>query len=172
VDDPTDLVVVAVLGDNEPGVPGVHAPAQRRLGGLRHVHRHDRWDGGHHLPSLLLVKVEDPAQHPGLARIELPAGGAAGDDHLEVVRGGDLLEFRLRVHADGPQNPVRGAVERPDQRLEGHTEGLEEPRATARHALGVGDGIDLRHLLAERDVERGGDEVGERQRDGERHAVG
>ena len=34
-----------------------------------------------------------------------------------------------------------------------------------RRALGVHDRVDLRHLLAERDVERGGEQVGDRERD-------
>ena len=56
-------------------------------------------------------------------------------------------------------------VQRPDQRLEGHPERLEQARGAAGRALGVGDRVDLRHLLADRDVQRGGDEVGDAERD-------
>ena len=117
----------------------------------------------HHLPRLLLVQVEDAREHPRLARVELAAAAALGDQQLEVVGGRGLVELRLGVHADRPQHRVGHGVERPDERLEGHPEQLERARRAAHRGLGVGDREDLRHLLADRDVQRGGDEVGDRR---------
>ena len=51
-------------------------------------------DRGRHLASLLLVQVEDAAEHPGLALLEVAAGPRVGDQRLQVV-GVVVLLIRL-----------------------------------------------------------------------------
>ncbi len=64
------------------------------------------------------------------------------------------------------------ALSSADERAHDDARTSRSGRATARgDGLGVDDRVDLRHLLADGDVERGGDEVGERDRDGDRRAV-
>ena len=70
------------------------------------------------------------------------------------------------------QHPVRRAVEQRDERVEDPREEVQrarhDPRATGSALL---DRVDLRDLLADRDVQRRRDQVGEREGDGERDAV-
>jgi hypothetical protein len=44
--------------------------------------------------------VEYAGEHAGLAWVELAAARTAGDDQLEVLGRGDLLELGLRVDSD------------------------------------------------------------------------
>jgi len=125
----------------------------------------------HHLARLLLVQVEDARQHSRLARVELTAARAARYQELQVLGGGGLVEIGPRVHPDHPQQRVRGGVQQPDHRVEGDSEPVQSACHPARRGLRVDDRVDLRHLLADGDVQRRRDEVGEDQGDHHRHAV-
>ncbi len=92
------------------------------------VERDDSRDRRHHLARLLLVQVEDAGQHPGLARVEVPAGVGLGDQPLELV-GRAAVPLLGHVHAEQPQNPVRDRRHDRDQRLEGD---LERAQRAAR----------------------------------------
>ena len=70
VGDPAHLVGVVVLDHNQACVTGRDAAAKRLLDRLVGVDGHDRRNRGHHLANLLLVQVEDAAEHPGLAGVE------------------------------------------------------------------------------------------------------
>ena len=59
------------------------APPRR----CRDVDRHHGRDRRHHLARLLLVQVEDAVEHLRLARVELPAGCAARDQHAQLLGG-------------------------------------------------------------------------------------
>jgi hypothetical protein len=171
VDDAANAVGVPLLRHDQARVPRVDRLPQRGLGRLGYVDGHHRRDRRHHLSRLLLVQVEDAREHPRLARVQLPAALAARDDQLQVLGRADVLELRARVNADQPEDPVRSRVERPDQGVEDTPEQLERTRHAHQRLLGVDDRVDLRHLLAEGDVEGGRDQVGERERDRQRRAV-
>ena len=70
---------------------------QRRFDVLRDVERDDRRDRRHHLARLLLVQVEDAAEHARLAGVDVPAGVGLGDQALELV---GRAPFALPVHVD------------------------------------------------------------------------
>ena len=77
MDDPLDPVGVVVLDHDQARVAGGDAAPQRRLdrlGGIDGDHRRDR---RHHLARLLLVQVEDAAEHPRLAGVERAAHAAS-----------------------------------------------------------------------------------------------
>ena len=151
--------------------PRRDAAAQRRLDVLRRVDGDDRRYRGHHLARLLLVQVEDAGEHAGLARVERAAVRALRDQQLQLLGVLRLVELGARVGAQQAEDPVRHRVQgapRPAASRRRRTGG--RPRS-ARDRLGVHDRVDLRHLLAERDVERRGDEVRDAERDRERHPV-
>ena len=93
VHDAAHAVLVLVLGDDEPRVPGGDAAPQRGLDVLGDVDRDERGRRRHHLARLLLVQVEDAAQHPSLARVEVAADQRLGDDRLELLGRAALLEL-------------------------------------------------------------------------------
>ena len=164
VDDPADLVGVVVLDHDQAGVAGGDAAAKRLLDRLVGVHRHDGRDRGHHLARLLLVEMEDAAQHPRLAEVEDPAGGRAPDDLLQVLRGVLLLDVtgvtpnsRRIAFETLLRTKVNGALATRNQ-LTGRT-------STRAARLGPRDREHLRHLLADGDVEGRRDREGQRERD-------
>ena len=72
------------------------------------VDGHDRRDRRHDLPRLLLVQVEDAGEHAGLARVQLAARVALGDDRLELLGGPALLASTcVGIDAQPAQDPVR-----------------------------------------------------------------
>ena len=150
---------------------GRHAAPQRLLDVLGHVDGDDRRCGCHDLARLLLVEVEDACEHRRLARIELATAQRLLDEHLELLGRLPVVEVTRRPHANDPQDRVRGPVEERDERLEDLREEVERARDEPRRGLGLLNRPDLRDLLAERDVQGGGQQVGEGERDAERHRV-
>ncbi len=67
--------------------------------------------------------------------------------------------------------PFETALSRWMNGLKAFVNELQRPGDPARHRLGLVDRVDLRDLLADRDVQRGRDDVGERQRERQRDAV-
>ena len=124
----------------------------------------DRGDRRHDLAGLLLVQVEDASQHPGLAGVEVPAGVGLGDQALELVRG---AAAGLLAHVD-PQHPQQARGDRGDRvdhRPEQDREPLQRARDAARDALRAVDRVELGDHLAEDQLHRGHDHVGEHHRD-------
>ena len=78
MDDPLDPIGVLVLDHDQAGVARGDAAPQRRLDRLGGIDRDDRRDRRHHLARLLLVQVEDAAEHPRLAGVERAAQPASG----------------------------------------------------------------------------------------------
>src|SRR6478735_3300850 len=78
---------------------------QRRLDRLRGVDRDHSRDRRHHLARLLLVQMEDAAEHAGLAGVEGPPHARAVDDLLQILRGVLLVDVR-RVDAEEADDRV------------------------------------------------------------------
>ena len=70
------------------------------------------------------------------------------------------------------QDAVRRAVEQRDERAHQRVEPVQRARDEERHPLGLDDRVDLRDLLAGGDVQRGHEDVGDRDRQRGGHAVG
>ena len=92
VHDAAHAVAVVVLGDDQPRVAGGDAAPQRRLDVFGQVDRDDRRDRRHHLARLLLVQVEDAAEHAGLARVELAARARLADQDAQLLGRRALLD--------------------------------------------------------------------------------
>jgi hypothetical protein len=118
------------------------------------------------------VQVEDAGQHPRLPGVELPAAERLGDQHLELLGRAALVELVGLGDAEHPQHRVRDGVEQVDERAERLGEQLQRAGDPPRDGLGPVDREDLRDLLADRDVQRRGDDVGEPEGDGQRDGVG
>ena len=163
--DALDAVGVVVLGDGQARVAGRDAAPHRRADVLGDVDRDDRRDRRHDLARLLLVQVKDAGEHARLARVEVAAGVRLGDDRAHLLGARALLEVVVALDAQRAQQRARGLVEQVDERPHDPVEEVQRPRAPARHPLGVDDRVDLRHLLARRDVAGGDEDVGDRDRD-------
>ena len=85
-----------------PEVTQRRSAVSTRLGGVDRDHRRDR---RHHLARLLLVQVEDAAEHARLAGVERAALAGAVDDLLQVLGGVVLFEV-LRVDAEEADDRV------------------------------------------------------------------
>ena len=153
---------VVVLDHDQPRVAGGDAAPQRGLDALGDVDGDHRRDRRHHLARLLLVEVEDAAEHPRLAGVEGAAELGAVDDLLQVLGGVALFDVG-RVDAEEADDRVgdrRSAPSSPGPSpARNQLSGRETRRAVA---LGVGDRQHLRHLLADADVERGDEGEGDR----------
>jgi len=171
VDDPLDPVAVAVFDHDQPRVAGGDAAPQRRLDGLGGIDGDHRRDRRHHLARLLLVQVEDAAEHPRFARVEVPPRPRAVDDLLQVLGGVVFFEV-LRVDAEEADDAVGDPAQRLGHRGGRHGEPAQRAGDAAGGLLGVGDRQHLRHLLADRDVDRGDEGEGDRQRERRGGAVG
>jgi hypothetical protein len=75
------------------------------------------------------------------------------------------------LHADQAQQRVRGAVEDDDEGVEDPGEEMQRPGHDDGDALRLLDGVDLRDLLADRDVQRRREQVREHERYGEGDVV-
>ena len=85
MDDPAHPVGVVVLDHDEAGVAARDTAAERVLDGVGGVDRDHGRDRRHHLASLLLVEVEDAAEHPRLALLESALLAAAVDQHPQLL---------------------------------------------------------------------------------------
>ena len=110
--------------------------------------------GRHHLAGLLLVQVEDAPQHPGLARVELPAGVGLGDQALELV-GRAAAGLLAHVDPEHPQQARGDRGDRDDHRPEQDAEALQRAGDAARDALRAVDRVELGDHLAEDQLHRG-----------------
>ena len=145
-------------------MPRADAALQRGLDVLGDVDRDDGRDRRHHLAGLLLVEVEDPAEHAGLARIQVPALHRLADDELQLLGVLGLLGDGVGIDAQHVQDPVGDEGQRRD---EGREEQPAEAQRTGDHAhqpVGVLDRVDLRHELADGDVRARDQQVGEDDR--------
>jgi hypothetical protein len=115
--------------------------------------------------------VEDARQHHRLAGVERAAADAARDQELEVLGGRRVVAEPLGAHAERPQDQLRQRAQDAAERAEQDGEELERPGEPARNALGVPDRVDLRHELAERDVQDGEHRVADQHRDRRRRRV-
>ena len=88
-----------------PEVTQRRSAVSTRLGGVDGDHGRDR---RHHLARLLLVQVEDAAEHPRLAGVEGAAVLGAVDDLLQVLGGVVLFEV-VGVDAEEADDRVREA---------------------------------------------------------------
>ena len=171
VDDAADPVGVLVLDHHQAGVAGGDAAAQRRLDRLVVVDRDHRRDRRHHLARLLLVEVEDAAEHPRLAGVEAALLGPAGDDQAELLGRGFV-----GVLGVDPQHPLdqqdRRDVGGDDQRAQDAAEEDQRPGDPDQRLLGQADRDHLRRLLAEDHLEEGDDDEGEGDRQRQRDRVG
>jgi hypothetical protein len=116
------------------------------------------------------VEVEDAAEHVGLAGVEVAADRRLGDDRLHVVGGVALLEVGA-ADPEQAQDRVRDRGEPERERRRSDPEPAEQPRNAPRGPLGATDREDLRHLLADGDVERGREREGDRERERGRDPV-
>jgi hypothetical protein len=110
---------------------------------------------------------KNAAEHHRLARVEAAALGR-GLDYLPEVRRGVLLPEVARVDAEQAHDPVRDLVEKKRERRAHDLEHMQRPRQQSGRAVGVGDRDHLRHLLADRDVQRGRDHERDRKCGGRR----
>ena len=107
VDDAAHAVLVVVLGDDQARVARRDAAPQRGLDVVGDVDRHDRRDRRHDLARLLLVQVEDAGEHARLARVQVAARVALGDDRLELLgRRRPPRATRSGSTPQAPQDPV------------------------------------------------------------------
>ena len=143
---------------------GADAAAECLLDRFVGVDRDDRRDRRHHFAGLLLVQVEDAAEHPGLPGIERAAAGRRLDD-LAQVGAGVLLVQVPRVDAEEPNDRVRCVVEQVGERRAQGAEYVERPREQACGCLSLRDREHLRDLLADGDMERRRDRERDRDRD-------
>jgi hypothetical protein len=169
--DAADPVGVVILGHRQAGVTGRDAAAQRGADVLGDVDGDDGRDRRHDLARLLLVEVEDAGEHPRLAGVELAAGVGLGDERAHLLGAGPLLEARLGLDAERAQHGVGRLVEEVDERPHEPVEDVQRPRDALGDGLGVDDRVDLRHLLADRDVPRRDEHVRDRDRDRGRDGV-
>src|SRR3954452_5405728 len=170
VDDAAHPVGVPVLDHHQAVVARQDAEVEG-VGDIRGVvDGDDGRDRGHHLTGLLLVEVEDAAQHHGLARIQLAPDRGLRDQHLEV------FGARLLVEVAGSEAEQAGdAVRHPGQ---GDGEGRgdsPEPAQRRREKAGARlrprDREQLGGLLPDRHVQRRHQRVGDRDRDRHRGTV-
>jgi hypothetical protein len=110
------------------------------------------------------VKVEDPGEHSGLARIQSAPLGAPRDQQAQLLGRGLLLLLDWDTENPGDEEPCRRVRDR-DQRPEEVPEELERPRDPQHQSLGAGYADQLRSLLSEDHVEQGDDAVREGERD-------
>ena len=136
----------------------------------REIDGDHRGDRRHHLPRLLLVEVEDAGEHVGLAGVELAAGLRLGDDPLELV-GRAALRLGVGIGPQHPQHPVRGGIQRDDERVEDDPEELQRPGDPPGDALGVLDHVELRDHLADRGLRGRDQQIGNDHRDHHGRAV-
>ena len=139
MDDPLDPVGVVVLDHDQAGVAGGDAAPQRRLDRLGGVDRDHRRDRRHHLARLLLVQVEDAAEHPRLAGVERAAQPRAVDDLLQVL-GGVVLFDVGRVDAEEADDRVRDRAQAHGHRGRDATRNQlsgRETRRAVRSALAI-----------------------------------
>ena len=107
----------SILDNDQPRVAGGDGSTQRVSDRLGDVDGHDRRNRRHHLARLLLVQVEDAGQHLGLADVELTASLRLGDEPLELL-GRAVRGLGVGIDAEPAQHPLRGGVEREDERPE------------------------------------------------------
>jgi hypothetical protein len=94
VNDAANTVRISVLHDNQPVVSRRDAEVERIGDGGGRIDGDHRRDRRHHLAGLLLVEVEDAAQHRRLPWVEFASHSGLGDQQLEVL-GGRLLLVEL-----------------------------------------------------------------------------
>ena len=127
---------------------------------LGDVDRDDRRDRRHHLARLLLVKMEDAGQHLRLADVELAARLGLGDQPLELL-GRAVRGLGVGIDAEPAQHPLRGGVEREDERPEDDDEGPHGRRDPPGEALGVLNRVELGDDLADGALEERDQHVGD-----------
>ena len=137
MDDALDAVGVLVLDHDQARVAGGDAAAQRRLDGLVGVDGDHRRDRGHHLARLLLVQVEDAAEHPASPGSSVPPGCELSMICLQVLGGVLLLEV-LGVDAEEPHDRVGDALSAKVNGARRRAEPVQRPRDAARGPLGAG----------------------------------
>jgi len=140
------------------------ALAQRRPHVLCDVDGLDGGDRRHHLTRLLLVQVEDAAEHPRLAGVDVPAGVGLGDQALELI-GRAAAALDAHVDAEQAQDAVGDRRQRDDQRPEEDAEELQRPGDAAGDGLGAVDGIELGHHLAAHQLGAGDEQERDDRRD-------
>ncbi len=169
---PSNAVGVPVLDDDQPVVPGGDAEVERLRDGRRRIDRDDRRDRRHHLARLLLVQVEDAAEHPGLARVEFASHRRLGDQHLEVLGGRLLLVELFRPDTEEADHAVGQPGQRDGERSREPAEPVQGGCETTGTVLGPRDREQLRRLLADHDVQCGDQGVGDRDGDRDGDPVG
>ena len=133
------------------------------LGGVDGDHRRDR---RHHLARLLLVQVEDARRASPPRRGRASRRSRLADDRLHVLGGVLLLELARARRRTAARSRSRSSS-RPTVNGALRTRNALSGRARAAAvASGAGDREHLRHLLADRDVDRGHER--ERDRHGDR----
>ena len=122
----------------------------------------------HHRGDLLRGEVEDLVEHLLLGLLELADVLGRGDRVADVLaRVGDH-PGRRGLHAQEPEDDVRGLLEQPDERVRDPREPVERDGERDRERLGLLQRDRLRHELADDD----GEVREDRERDQERDRVG
>ena len=100
-----------------------------------------------------------------LTEVELAAGQRLRDQDLELLGRAALVELVGLLDPDRAQDRVRRAVQHVDERVEDRVKTCSGRAIRRATRFGAVDRVDLRHLLADRDVQRRRDQVGEEERD-------
>ena len=143
----------------------------RRPGGFGDVDGYDSGERRHYLARLLLVEFEDTREHQRLVGSELSALERLGDQQLQVLRRAALLERGGRIDAKQPQDRVRGPIERGHEGSKSPCEPVQGAGDGPGHRFGAGNREEFWDLLADRDVQRGGEHIRDREADREREPV-
>ena len=134
---------------------------ERLAGGGPGGQPRDVGGGDHHVTRLLAGEVEHVVQELLLGARDHAARLGLVDQRAQLVGAADGVARDDVAHAERPQEPLRGALQDPDDRAQDLGHQLDRRRHPDREPLRAVERERLRHQLAEHDREVGDDAEGD-----------